>query len=151
MTTCDVVVVGGGAMGSAAAWCLARDGRSVALLERFDAGHKRGSSHGRSRIFRLAYPDPFYVELAQWALPLWRELEEDAGEALLTTTGGVDHGPAAGVHAVAHALAAQGARYELMDANAAAERYGRRLAVASLFLPAAASLRISLRKNFPSR
>ena len=136
MTTCDVVVVGGGAMGSAAAWCLARDGRRVTLLERFDAGHKRGSSHGRSRIFRLAYPDPFYVELAQRALPLWRELEEDAGEALLTTTGGVDHGPAPGVHAVADALAAQGARYELMDANAAAERWpGMRFGEAVLFQP----------------
>src|SRR5207302_8940265 len=102
----------------------------------FDAGHKRGSSHGRSRIFRVAYPDPFYVELAQRALPLWRELEEDAGEALLTTTGGVDHGPAAGVHAVAHALAAQGARYELMDANAAVELWpGMRFGEAVLFQP----------------
>ena len=50
----DVVVVGGGAMGSAAAWWLARDGRSVVLLERFEQGHARGSSHGPSRIFRSA-------------------------------------------------------------------------------------------------
>src|SRR4051794_40104875 len=63
----DVVVVGAGAMGSAAAYWLTRDGRSVALLERFEAGHVRGSSHGRSRIFRLAYPDPFYVDLTQRA------------------------------------------------------------------------------------
>ena len=136
VTRCDVVVVGGGAMGSAAAWCLARDGRGVALLERFDAGHKRGSSHGRSRIFRLAYPDPFYVELAQRALPLWRELEDDAGEALLTTTGGVDHGPAESVRGVAEALAARGASHELMDARAAADRWpGMRFGNAVLFQP----------------
>jgi len=136
LTDVDVVVVGGGAMGSAAAWWLARDGRSVALLERFDAGHERGSSHGRSRIFRLAYPDPFYVELAQRALPLWRELEDDAGEALLTTTGGVDHGPADSVHAVADALTACGAPYDLMDGGEAAERWpGMRFGDAVLFQP----------------
>src|SRR4051812_50068564 len=108
MTTCDVVVVGGGAMGSAAAWCLARDGRSVALLERFDAGHKRGSSHGRSRIFRLAYPDPFYVELAQRALPLWREVGGDARGALLTTTGGGGYGAGAGGYPPGEAPAGAG-------------------------------------------
>lgn len=108
----------------------------MVLVERFEAGHKRGSSHGRSRIFRLAYPDPFYVELAQWALPLWRELEDDAGEELLTTTGGVDHGPASSVAAVADALASRNATYELMDGGAAAERWpGMRFEEAVLFQP----------------
>ena len=60
----DVVVVGGGAMGSATAWQLARRGADVILLEQFGPGHTRGSSHGSSRIVRLSYADPFYVDLA---------------------------------------------------------------------------------------
>jgi sarcosine oxidase len=123
-------------MGSAAAWSMAREGRSVALLERFEPGHVRGSSHGRSRIFRLAYPDPFYVELAQRALPLWRELEDDAGVALLATTGGIDHGAPASVGPVADALAARGAQHELLEPEAAAERWpGMRFDGPVLFQP----------------
>ena len=72
----DTVVIGAGAMGSSTAWWLARRGRDVVLLEQFEQGHVRGSSHGGSRIFRLAYPDRDYVGLAQLALRLWRELEE---------------------------------------------------------------------------
>lgn len=136
VTEVDVVVVGAGAMGSAAAWWLARQGRSVALLERFEAGHKRGSSHGRSRIFRLAYPDPFYVDLARQALPLWRELEDDAGASLLTTTGGVDHGPEDSVGLVADALSGAGAPYETMSSEAAQERWpGMRFGECVLFQP----------------
>ena len=64
---CDVVVIGAGAMGSSTAWWLSRRGVDVVLLEQFDQGHVRGSSHGGSRIFRLAYPEPDYVALAQRA------------------------------------------------------------------------------------
>ena len=122
-TRVDVVVVGAGAMGAAAAWWLARQGRDVVVLERFEQGHVRGSSHGSSRIFRLAYPLPRYVRMAQLALPLWRELEADTGATLLETTGGVDHGDPAGVQAVAAALEQQGAAFELLPADAAAERW----------------------------
>ncbi|HEY2985262.1 MAG TPA: FAD-dependent oxidoreductase, partial [Jatrophihabitantaceae bacterium] len=75
----DVVVVGGGVMGSAAAWRLAARGADTVLLERFEPGHVRGASHGASRIFRFAYPDPFYVELAVRALPHWRDVEAATG------------------------------------------------------------------------
>src|SRR5256885_15365893 len=112
----DVIVVGAGAMGSATAWWLARRGRSGLVLERVEQGHVRGSSHGSSRIFRLAYPVRSYVRLAQAALPLWRELEDDAGVALLTVTGGVDHGDAATVAQVAEALTACGTAHELVPA-----------------------------------
>ena len=136
MTSADVVVVGAGAMGSAAAWCLAREGREVIVLERFEQGHVRGSSHGPSRIFRLAYPDPFYVALAQRALPLWRELEDEAGTPLLATTGGVDHGPTASVGSVAEALGAKGAAHEMLGPEAARERWsGMRFGEAVLFQP----------------
>ncbi len=60
----DVIVVGGGVMGSAAAYHLANDGLRV-LLEQFTVGHTRGSSHGPSRIIRLAYDSADYVQLAR--------------------------------------------------------------------------------------
>lgn len=123
MVAVDVVVVGAGAMGSAAAWWLARRGRSVALLERFERGHSRGSSHGSTRLFRLGYTDPLYVRLAREALPLWRELEDDAGVRLLETSGALDHGEPAAVEAVADALGASGAPFERLHPAAAAERY----------------------------
>src|SRR5215207_4771281 len=78
-TDTHTVVIGGGVMGSAAAWALARRGVEVLLLEQYAAGHRFGSSHGSARIFRLAYAEPFYVRLARAALPLWRELEAASG------------------------------------------------------------------------
>jgi len=74
-----IVIVGGGVMGSAAAWALARRGVDVLVMEQFEPGHRHGSSHGTARIFRLAYAEPFYVGLARAALPLWRELETETG------------------------------------------------------------------------
>jgi sarcosine oxidase len=119
--TADAVVVGAGVMGSATARSLARSGVDVVLLERFALGNARGSSHGRSRIFRFSYPDRRYVRMAMEALPLWREVEEDAGEELLRTTGGLDFGPAMQDHA--EALGAEGARLELLDEADVATRF----------------------------
>ena len=56
-----VAVVGAGVMGCAAAWALHEGGADVTVYEQFDLDNTRGSSHGRSRIFRLAYPDPAAV------------------------------------------------------------------------------------------
>jgi sarcosine oxidase len=122
-TRVDAVVVGAGAMGSSTAWWLARRGRDVVLLEQFEQGHARGSSHGATRIFRFAYPDPDYVRLAQQALPLWRELEADSGRTLLETTGAVDHGDPGSVDATAAALAACGGAHERLSPDAASERW----------------------------
>jgi sarcosine oxidase len=119
----DVVVIGAGTMGSATAYWLARDGRDVALVERFAAGHDQGSSHGATRIFRFAYPDPLYVSMAQAALPLWREVEEEAGIDLLDQTGAVDHGNPVTIRATSEAMTAAGADHELMIPDAAAERW----------------------------
>ena len=121
MNDVDVVVIGGGVMGAATARSLARAGREVTLVEQFDLGHARGSSHGRSRIFRLSYHDPMYVRMAQEALPLWRQLEEEAREEILRTTGGIDLGPAIDRHA--RALRSCGAAFEVLSGEQVAERF----------------------------
>src|SRR5205823_1270738 len=80
----DAIVVGVGGMGSAAVFELARRGRHVLGLERFSVPHELGSSHGVTRIIRLAYyEDPAYVQLLRRAYELWRELEARARERLL--------------------------------------------------------------------
>ncbi len=90
----DVIVVGGGGMGSAAAWQLAKRGQRVLVLERYDVPHANGSSHGISRIIRLPYyENPAYVPLLRRAYELWREAEAASGRELLVTTGSVDASP----------------------------------------------------------
>ncbi|TCI00124.1 N-methyl-L-tryptophan oxidase [Roseococcus sp. SYP-B2431] len=90
----DVIVIGLGGMGSAAAWQLARRGQRVLGLERFDIPHNMGSSHGVTRIIRLPYyEDPAYVPLLRRAYELWREAERATGERLLVLTGSIDAGP----------------------------------------------------------
>jgi sarcosine oxidase len=90
----DSIVVGTGAMGSAALLHLARRGQRVLGLDRYTLPHEVGSSHGVTRIIRLAYyEDPAYVPLLRRAYELWRELEASADERLLHITGSVDAGP----------------------------------------------------------
>jgi sarcosine oxidase len=90
----DVVVVGLGAWGSSALWRLAARGVDVVGIERFGAGHGQGSSHGETRLFRVACQEhPDLVPLARRAGELWRELEEASGEELLRITGGITIGP----------------------------------------------------------
>lgn len=91
----EVIVIGIGAMGSATCYYLARRGKRVLGLERFDIPHDMGSSHGYTRIIRLAYyEDPSYVMLLIRAYELWREIENQVGEKLLHITGSIDAGPA---------------------------------------------------------
>jgi sarcosine oxidase len=94
MKSFDVVVVGLGAMGSAAVWHLARRGQRVLGLDRFAPGHERGSSHGATRIIRLGYFEhPAYVPLLRRAYALWRALEVESGCDLLEVTGIAEIGP----------------------------------------------------------
>jgi len=87
----DTIVVGVGAMGSAACHHLARRGRRVLGLEHYGVPNDMGSSHGVNRIIRLAYYEhPAYVPLLRRAYELWRRLEADSGEALLHITGSID-------------------------------------------------------------
>jgi sarcosine oxidase len=86
----DVIVVGCGAMGSSASLNLTSRGLKVLTFDRFGLNHEYGSSHGRTRIIRLAYyEDERYVPMLSRAFELWRELEGKSGRRLLTMTGGL--------------------------------------------------------------
>jgi len=95
--TFDVIVVGAGGMGSAAAFELARRGRSVLVLEQFPLVHDRGSSHGHTRIIRRAYYEhPNYVPLVRRAFERWYDLEQRTGRHLLTECACLSIGPPEG-------------------------------------------------------
>jgi sarcosine oxidase len=123
MRRVDVVVVGSGVMGAATAWRLAGRGVHVVLLEQFEVGHERGSSHGAVRVFRFSYQEPTYVEMAMQALPLWRGLEEESGRSILTTIGGYDFGPPDSLAANARALASRAAAVEMIDGQEVMRRF----------------------------
>ena len=114
----DVVVVGLGALGSAAAMHLARRGRRVLGLERFELGHHRGASHDTSRILRHSYHTPGYVRLTQEAYDDWAQLERWSGEQLVTVVGGLDlfpPSPAIAMIDYTASLDDVGIAYELLD------------------------------------
>src|SRR4030095_15935225 len=91
----DVIVVGVGGMGSATVAHLAQRGVRVLGLEQYDIPHDRGSSHGLSRIIRLAYFEhPAYVPLLHRAYELWWALERDVQERLALISGSLDIGTA---------------------------------------------------------
>jgi sarcosine oxidase len=95
----DIGVVGLGAAGSSTLWRLSHRRLSVLGFEQFVPGHPYGSSHGLSRLFRLAALEgPRYVPLGQLARKLWRQLEQETGTEVLTVTGGLMIGhPESGV------------------------------------------------------
>jgi monomeric sarcosine oxidase len=119
----DAVIIGAGLAGCAAAWALAGRGRSVVVVEAFQPGHRRGSSHGSARIFRRAYPDPLYVCLTGRAGRLWRQLEDEAGEELVHVTGGLDYGSTRDPEDMYDILTARGVPAQLLPPAAAAERW----------------------------
>lgn len=89
-----VAVVGLGAMGSHAAWRLAQRGVRVIGIERFSPGHDQGSSHGQTRLFRVACLEhPSLVSMARRSRDLWAELQVQSIDPILETTGGVMIGP----------------------------------------------------------
>jgi sarcosine oxidase len=122
----DAIVAGLGGIGSAAAYHLARRGKRVLGLERYTPAHDKGSSHGQSRIIRQAYfEDPSYVPLLLRAYELWRQLERETDEDLMTLTGGLMIGPPesrtfTGSKATADEY---GLPYEVFDAGELKRRY----------------------------
>ena len=119
----DVIVIGGGLVGSSAAWRLAARGRSVVQLEQFGPGHKHGASHGTSRIYRQAYDNHRYTGLAADALPLWRELETTTDIGFLELTGAVDHGLPQAVQSKAKILLEAGIKGEILTPAEASARW----------------------------
>lgn len=123
--TVEVIIVGGGVMGCAAAYHLAKEGRRVLLLEQFAIGHSYGSSHGPSRIIRLAYEGEDYVQLAAAAYTLWRDLEAESGESLMVKIGGFDFGSADAVmlEGIRETYEATGVPFEAVDRDEIMRRF----------------------------
>lgn len=117
----EVVVVGAGVMGLAAARAAAAAGRAVVVLERAEIGHQRGSSHGSARVFRVAYPDPAFVRMGLDAAERWAALSEEAGHELIRHVPAVSVGE--GLDGLAGSMRAGGATIETVDARDAVERF----------------------------
>jgi sarcosine oxidase len=120
MSEFDVIVVGLGAMGSSTAYQLAQRGKRVLGIDAFPPGHTFGSSHGETRIIRMAYHEhPSYVPLLRRAYALWKRLESDTGESLLRITGGLFVGPPNGdiVTGSVTSARAHGLAHSVLDAS----------------------------------
>jgi sarcosine oxidase len=122
----DTIVVGLGAMGSAATFHVARRGKRVVGLEQFTLAHDRGSSHGRSRVTRQAYfENPAYVPLLRRANELWTQLQRDSGMRLLEITGGLMLGPPDGavVEGTLASARMHGLPHEVLEAPEVRRRF----------------------------
>lgn len=120
-------MLGLGGLGSGAVyWLSRRAGADVLGLEQFELGHDKGGSHDHSRIIRLSYHAPHYVELAKAAYQAWAELEADAGQRLILKTGGLDLFPAGGAIPMAdytHSMQAAGVPFETLSAAETMRRW----------------------------
>jgi sarcosine oxidase len=122
----DVIVLGLGAMGSAAAQHLAERGKRVLGIEQFTSPHDRGSSHGGSRMIRQAYfESPDYIPLVLRAYELWRRLEKDSGQSLLHITGGLNIGSHTGelVRRTVEASTQHSIPFEVLEGRAITARF----------------------------
>lgn len=119
----EYVVVGAGLAGAATAWQLATRGHDVTIIERTRPASHDGSSHGSARIFRYAYPDPFYTRALIESKALWDELDRASGLELITPFGAVDYGSERQPEQLAGILAATGVEHELLGASQARERW----------------------------
>ncbi len=109
-------------MGLATGWALRRRGHEPVVYEQFEVGNVHGSSHGRSRIFRLAYAEDHYVRLAQESFALWRELEAESGETVLELPGLVEIVQTL-EESTAHTLERCGVAWERLEREEAERRY----------------------------
>jgi len=91
MTDYDVIVLGGGTMGMASAWELAKRGRRALVLEQFDFIHDRGAHSGQTRIFRHAYAEGAdYIPIVMRADRLWQDLEAETRTKVLHRVGALE-------------------------------------------------------------
>ncbi|MEU1132373.1 N-methyl-L-tryptophan oxidase [Streptomyces sp. NPDC005900] len=125
-TTYDVIVIGLGGMGGAAAHHLSARGARVLGLERYGPAHRRGSSHGGSRVTRQSYfEDPAYVPLLLRAYELYERLERDTGREIATLCGGVMLGRPESRPVAGSLLSAErwGLPHEMLDAKEIRRRF----------------------------
>jgi sarcosine oxidase len=122
-----LIVLGLGGLGSAAAyWASRRLGGDVLGLEQFQIGHLNGGSEDHSRIIRLSYHTPRYVELAKASYQAWAELEEDSGERVILQTGGLDLAPSEatiGLDDYRSSMTEAGVAFEELDASEVMRRW----------------------------
>src|SRR3954454_1674209 len=124
--TCDVAVVGLGALGSATAWQLARRGLRVIAFEQYALGHELGASHDSSRILRHSYHTADYVRLTFEAYRDWADLEGASDEELVTVTGGLDLFPpdsAIGPAEYVASMAEVGVPFDMLSVSDVAQRW----------------------------
>ncbi|HEY5981332.1 MAG TPA: FAD-dependent oxidoreductase [Microlunatus sp.] len=121
--TSQYLVIGAGLAGAATAWSLARSGHEVTLVERGRPATRDGSSHGSARIFRYAYPDPFYARLVVQARAGFDELEQISGQQLITPTGSLDFGRDRQPRQLASVLEQVGVKHELLSNAEARGRF----------------------------
>lgn len=122
----DVIVLGLGAMGSATAYHLARQGCDVVGIDRYHPPHPYGSSHGRTRVVRKAiFEHETYVPWIERAYDGWQALEETSGRSILHRTGGLHLGTPDGsqVPGARRVLDEHGLGYEELDAVGIEDRY----------------------------
>ncbi|PPH78152.1 FAD-dependent oxidoreductase [Rathayibacter sp. AY1D9] len=121
--TREVVVVGAGLVGAATARALTERGDRVVLVEQFERGHDRGSSHGETRIFRRGYLEDDYRALTGRAGRAWARLEAETGRRLLHPVGAIDHGDPAVLAAVEAVLLRDGIPLVRIEADEAERRW----------------------------
>ena len=122
----DCIIIGLGAMGSATAWQLSQTGASILAFDQYEAGHSKGSSHGRTRVIRRVYSEgDLYMPLLSRAYVLWKNMARDAGRDFLIRTGGLDIGYAGapGVKAAEDTARTHGITHEHLTAEGVMARY----------------------------
>jgi len=121
-----IAVVGCGAMGAATGWRLQKRGAEVVCFDRYSPPHDLGSTHGESRVTRTAYFEgPWYVPLLQETFGMWRELEAESKQQLLTLTGLLMIGAPDSEAVIASQAAARdhGLEIKVLDASELRRRY----------------------------
>ncbi|KAL2897499.1 putative sarcosine oxidase [Bienertia sinuspersici] len=122
----DVIVVGGGIMGSCTAYQTAKRGYTTLLLDQFDMLHYRGSSHGESRTLRVTYPESYYPCMVVESSKLWDEAQSEIGYKVLYPTNQLDIGQASdrSLQAVIRSCQSNSIEFRVLDHAQVAKEYG---------------------------
>ncbi|XP_028113089.1 probable sarcosine oxidase [Camellia sinensis] len=127
----DVIVVGGGVMGSSTAYQIAKRGFKALLLEQFDFLHHRGSSHGESRTIRATYPEPYYSSMVMDSSKLWEETQSEIGYKVYFKTSQFDMGPSdnKSLRAVIANCESDSIPHRVLDAHQVFDEFSGRISI----------------------